>query len=448
MFPSDKNNWGPRIGVNWDVTRQGRHGPARRIRHVLRPHHQLDDLERHHEHRDGDGPAVADAQLVGHLRPSIRTSSRTLPRRRSGPTSSSSADDTQNPLIHQFDIIFDQRIAANTVLSVSYVGSQGRNLPIFIDQNLNPATTTNTYVVTGGPLDGQRLTVPLFTTPRPNANFSQMTQITSGVDTSYNALVLALNRRFTKGLQVQTSYTLLESHGQRPVVADLHGRQQRARPVQIWASRRRRRTSTSRTGSASARCGSRDRRTPGSTTSPSRRSSLCRRARPFTALVSGNAPQANRVLTGILGNGGTNRLPTDRAQHLQAAQHRERGPACVARLPDRQREARRDLRGVQPLQPDQLHGREPDVLHDWRNARRRPRWCTTRPRSTPTRTPTTARSRRGRGKFSWACGTRSDEGQARGPKATVEAALGLAFCLYGRFAAVAGAADGTSVTTV
>ncbi len=104
-------------------------------------------------------------------------------------------------------MIFDQRIAANTVLSVSYVGSQGRNLPIFIDQNLNPATTTNTYVVSGGPLDGQRLTMPLFTTPRPNANFAQMTQITSGVNTSYNALVLALNRRFTKGLQVQTSYT-------------------------------------------------------------------------------------------------------------------------------------------------------------------------------------------------------------------------------------------------
>ena len=32
-----------------------------------------------------------------------------------------------------------------------------------------------------------------------------MTEITSGVNTSYNALVLALNRRFTRGLQVQTS---------------------------------------------------------------------------------------------------------------------------------------------------------------------------------------------------------------------------------------------------
>src|SRR6185436_3929765 len=102
--------------------------------------------------------------------------------------------DAQNPLIHQFDLIFDQRIATNTVFSASYVGSKGRNLPIFIDLNLSAPTATNTYAVQGGPLDGQRLTLPLFLNPRPNANFGRMTQITSGVDTNYNALVLALNR--------------------------------------------------------------------------------------------------------------------------------------------------------------------------------------------------------------------------------------------------------------
>jgi hypothetical protein len=113
-------------------------------------------------------------------------------------------------MIHQFDLILDQKIAPNTVLSVSYIGSQGRHLPLFIDENLNPPTATTTYAVTGGPLDGQTLTEPLFTS-RPNAAFSQMTQITDAVNTSYNALVLALNRRFTKGLQVQTSYTYSRS---------------------------------------------------------------------------------------------------------------------------------------------------------------------------------------------------------------------------------------------
>ena len=92
------------------------------------------------------------------------------------------------------------------MFSASYVGSKGRNLPRFIDINL-PAPGSLTYTVSGGPLDGQSQTVPFFTGTRPNANFGRLSQITYDVDTTYNALVLAVNRRLTKGLQVQTSYT-------------------------------------------------------------------------------------------------------------------------------------------------------------------------------------------------------------------------------------------------
>ena len=41
--------------------RERQHGRPRRIRHVLRPHHQLDDLERHHQRRVIGGPAGTDA---------------------------------------------------------------------------------------------------------------------------------------------------------------------------------------------------------------------------------------------------------------------------------------------------------------------------------------------------------------------------------------------------
>ena len=216
---------------------------------------------------------------------------------------------TQNPLIHQFDIIFDQRIAANTVLSVSYVGSQGRNLPIFIDQNLNPATSTNTYVVSGGPLDGQRLTVPLYTTPRPNANFSQMTQITSGVNTSYNALVLALNRRFTKGLQVQTSYTYSKATDNGQSSQTFTAANNVLDPFNLGLEE----------GVSNFDI---PHRFSFSTVYQPKSSNVwldnftiapiiaISSGAPFTALVSGNAPQANRVLTGVLGVGGTNRLPS------------------------------------------------------------------------------------------------------------------------------------------
>ena len=92
------------------------------------------------------------------------------------------------------------------MFSASYVGSKGRQLPRFIDVNL-PTPTTLTYTVSGGPLDGQSQTVPFFSGTRPNANFGRLSQISYDVDTTYNALVLAVNRRLTKGLQVQTSYT-------------------------------------------------------------------------------------------------------------------------------------------------------------------------------------------------------------------------------------------------
>jgi len=63
----------------------------------------------------------------------------------------------------------------HTAVSVSYIGSLGRNLPIFIDQNLPNPTSTITYTVAGGALDGQAFTVPLFTGARPNTNFGRIT---------------------------------------------------------------------------------------------------------------------------------------------------------------------------------------------------------------------------------------------------------------------------------
>ena len=43
------------------VSGDRQHGRPRRLRHVLRPHHQLDDLERHHQRRIGRRPAGAGA---------------------------------------------------------------------------------------------------------------------------------------------------------------------------------------------------------------------------------------------------------------------------------------------------------------------------------------------------------------------------------------------------
>ena len=114
----------------------------------------------------------------------------------------------QAPMIHQYDFIIEHQIMKNTVVSASYIGSLGRNLPTFKDQNLRQTGTT-TYTVNGGPFAGQVFTLPLYA--RANTAFQQLTQIESSVRSKYHALVLQLNRRFTDGLQFQMSYTFARS---------------------------------------------------------------------------------------------------------------------------------------------------------------------------------------------------------------------------------------------
>lgn len=124
-----------------------------------------------------------------------------------------------NPMIHQADIVFEREIAANTVVSVSYLFSRGTSLPNFIDRNLNAPTTSRTYTIIGGDLAGQTFTSPVFVGARPDPRFGRITEITSNVKSRYNGLVLQANRRLSKGLQFQTSYTFSKSedNGQNSV---------------------------------------------------------------------------------------------------------------------------------------------------------------------------------------------------------------------------------------
>lgn len=116
----------------------------------------------------------------------------------------------QAPLINQYDVILEHQIMKNTVVSVSYIGSLGRSLPTFVDLNYqrNVTTPSTTFSVVGGPFGGQSFSLPLYARV---TGTTAMTQIQSSVSSEYNALVFQANRRLTDGLQVQASYTLSKS---------------------------------------------------------------------------------------------------------------------------------------------------------------------------------------------------------------------------------------------
>ena len=116
----------------------------------------------------------------------------------------------RNPMIYEYDVVFEHEIARNTVVSASYLGSVGHDLPVFIDNNL-PAPTMTSFSIVGGPLGGQTVSMPVFLGKRPNTTLGRFTTIKTDVVSHYNALALQFNRRMTSGLQFQMSYTLAQS---------------------------------------------------------------------------------------------------------------------------------------------------------------------------------------------------------------------------------------------
>lgn len=124
------------------------------------------------------------------------------------------AHNMQNPQIHQADLILEHQVTRNTVISASYLLSLGRELPNFIDINLDPASRKNVaysfasdyYSGLPGPYNGHTLTVPVYTA-RLNPNFQTITEIRSNVNASYNALVVQFNRNVSSGLGFRFNYT-------------------------------------------------------------------------------------------------------------------------------------------------------------------------------------------------------------------------------------------------
>ena len=114
----------------------------------------------------------------------------------------------QNPMIHQGDFIVEREIAHNTSISASYLFSFGRHLTTFVDSNLNPPTGSRTVNIVDGPFAGQQWTFPTYFGTRPNPSFGTILEIRDSISTKYHALVLQANRRLTNGLQFQANYTL------------------------------------------------------------------------------------------------------------------------------------------------------------------------------------------------------------------------------------------------
>jgi len=203
VFPSDKNNFSPRVGFAWDAFGDGKtlvHGGFGlyygRIQNGM-------------IYKALASTASPNAQFQLNSNASSGIFYPFIVGTGSAPAVSNItafAPGFQNPVSDEFNLSVQQDLGWQTVLGIAYLGSLGKQLPTFVDANIAPATSTKTYSFTGGPLAGDKWTVPLYNT-RVNTAYNALSLIRSSVNTNYNALAVTLDHRLTKGVQVGASYT-------------------------------------------------------------------------------------------------------------------------------------------------------------------------------------------------------------------------------------------------
>jgi len=205
-FHQDKNNFGPRLGATYDVS--GDHNTIVRAGWGVFYGLTSDSAISNALTNNGINqvsftftPSTAGAPVY----PNTFT---TVPTISAAKTINELDPNLQRPTIQMVDLSVDRRILSDMTASVSYLYSHGSHLPIFRDVNFNPANSQVTYV-----LDGANVgTFPLYRGARPNTSFGSILMLDSNIVTSnYNALVLQINKTFTKGFSFNAHYTLSKS---------------------------------------------------------------------------------------------------------------------------------------------------------------------------------------------------------------------------------------------
>lgn len=215
--PSDKNNFGPRIGFSLDVFGGGNT--------VLRGGYGL------YYGRVLNG--VVAAIQFGSGSPNGQYGTASLKPTTAGtpqfpyplaagsgtkPSSFFLAQNLQNPQVHEMDLQIQQSLGKGSIFQVSYLGALGRELPNYLDVNLAPPEDTEYIQINSGPIGGQTVAVPTFGTctagpncPYPtgylNSNFNNITELLSNINSSYNGLVFEIVNRSLHSLQFDANYT-------------------------------------------------------------------------------------------------------------------------------------------------------------------------------------------------------------------------------------------------
>jgi hypothetical protein len=112
----------------------------------------------------------------------------------------------RTPYIHRYLLDVQQEVARNSMITLSYIGAEGRNGWYFDDINAAPYQTgwasSNAYNLAR---------------PYNSGRFGNIYLQRAGLNSNYNAGIVKFQRQMTHGLQILTHYTYSKTLGQRGI---------------------------------------------------------------------------------------------------------------------------------------------------------------------------------------------------------------------------------------
>jgi hypothetical protein len=210
-FKVDKNNFAPRVGFSWTLDKEAR--TVLRASSGIMYEPPLLNLYEDAIQRNGDprsftttlSPTSAGA-------PAFPGTLANLPPGFALPTQSIAAMDPgfDSQWALMTNVQLERALTRNTSLSLGYVNSLGRSMPVVVNTNLIPTGLT---LGDGRPIYATAVNAQT----RVNPSFNQVDMAQSAGEGSYNAFTVSVNRRMSGGIQLQASYTLAKGTDNAPL---------------------------------------------------------------------------------------------------------------------------------------------------------------------------------------------------------------------------------------
>ena len=217
--PDDRNNFGPRVGLSWDPYGTGR--TVVRAGYGLYYGRILNGVVLNAYEAAGSAngqytiPGIFGQIPNGTTAPAFP---QIIPNNGSYATPSVDyfAKNFQNPQIHEFDFSVQREFGHGNYLTANYMGALGRELPNFLNVNLDPAAMkqgvlTVSPSTTGGscgPLAcGTQISTPFYTKTLNTSHYGSITEVASNINSNYHAAVVEFQNRGNRYAQFDVNYT-------------------------------------------------------------------------------------------------------------------------------------------------------------------------------------------------------------------------------------------------